>query len=311
MYVPIEGANRIVAFAASSVMDARGVKEALSRSLPRYMLPDRVIVVRELMKNANGNRPPRAGDQSEGRAVMNGATETVCAVCSGTEWHPLPRLDAGRSITTAGNIVSEPLGKSHCRRCGLVQRTAAPFLARTDFYEKHYSFYERPGASRFDCERYSGHGDVDCRRSPAPPARVLDAGCGRGWMLDAMASLYPESQFSGIEPSESESHNARRRGFDVITGRVGGGTLRTSRYDLIYSTNVLEHAECPAAFLANLRSMLAADGRIVITCPDASRPNAEMLFSDQNFSFMPSHLERSPHRRVSSSRHGPALPSAW
>lgn len=70
LYLPIDGASRIVAFAASCVIDVRGIKEALSRSLPRYMLPDRVIVVRELMKNANGkiDRQGMATALSKGRS---------------------------------------------------------------------------------------------------------------------------------------------------------------------------------------------------------------------------------------------------
>lgn len=222
---------------------------------------------------------------------MSSASRATCAVCEAAQWRPLPGPGADRSITTAGRIVREPLGKAQCSRCGLVQRTAAPFLARTDFYEKHYSFYDRPGADRFDRERYLAMANWIAAALPAPPARVLDAGCGRGWMLEAMVSVYPQSRFSGIEPSESESHNARQRGFDVVTGRVDRGTAREGAYDLIYSTNVLEHTESPAQFLADLRGMLAPGGQIVITCPDASRPNSEMLFSDQNFSFLPSHLE--------------------
>lgn len=216
--------------------------------------------------------------------------EKTCIACGATDWLALPDIGNGRSVTTGGRIVAEPLGKSHCRPCGLVQRTGATLLAKTDFYETRYSFYERPGADRFDRERYNQMAEWIRASLPSTPRRALDAGCGRGWMLQAMAHSYPTTQFSGIEPSEIESENARRSGFDVVTGRIDGSAGAT-RYDLIYSTNVLEHTESPVDFLMGLRIRLAADGCIVITCPDASNPGSEMLFSDQSFSFLPKHLE--------------------
>jgi SAM-dependent methyltransferase len=216
--------------------------------------------------------------------------QQICAVCAATDWLALPNLGGERSVTTAGLIIPEPLGKAQCRLCGLVQRTAVSLLARTDFYEMRYSFYERPGADRFDRERYAAMADWIRAAVPPAPARVLDAGCGRGWMLQAMAEVFPAAHLSGIEPSEVESENARRLGFEVTTGRVGRAA-GPARYDLIYSINVLEHTESPVQFLTGLRERLAAGGHIVITCPDASNPGSEMLFSDQNFSFLGVHLE--------------------
>jgi SAM-dependent methyltransferase len=158
--------------------------------------------------------------------------EENCAVCGATDWLALADLGSGRSVTTAGRIIAEPLGKAHCRRCGLVQRTAATLLARRDFYETRYGFYERPGADRFDRERYAAMAEWIRVSVPTTPACVLDAGCGRGWMLEAMAGVYPTARLSGIEPSEIESENARRLGFEVATGRVGrSGSLRSDLFD--------------------------------------------------------------------------------
>lgn len=216
-------------------------------------------------------------------------SQTICIVCGASDWLALPDPESEQSVTTGGRIIAEGLGKSHCRSCGLVQRTRATLLARTDFYETRYSFYDRPGADRFDRERYAQMAAWIRASLPTTPVNVLDAGCGRGWMLEAMTSALPSARFSGIEPSERESENARRSGFDVVTGRVGS-SASAARYDLIYSTNVVEHTDAPSNFLKGLREMLTANGRIVITCPDASHPGAEMMFADQNFSFLPEHL---------------------
>src|SRR5439155_23708849 len=137
------------------------------------------------------------------------------------EWLPLPDVGGDRTVTTAGRIVSEPLGKSQCAACVLVQRMRHRTLAATDFYEASYgSYYERPGAAQFDRQRYEVMADWILSAVEQMPARALDAGCGRGWMIEALRRRWPDTRYSGIEPSESESDYARQHGLDVRTGKV-------------------------------------------------------------------------------------------
>jgi D-alanine--poly(phosphoribitol) ligase subunit 1 len=61
VYLPGVGSGRIVAVAVSRVgMTPRAVREALAMTLPAYMLPDKVVVVDALIKNANGKVDRRA-----------------------------------------------------------------------------------------------------------------------------------------------------------------------------------------------------------------------------------------------------------
>lgn len=194
-------------------------------------------------------------------------------------------------MTTAGRLVHEPLSKAHCRGCGLLQRVGMRHLARTDFYERQYSFYERPGAANYDRPRYAAMARwITDAIGGQEPVSVLDAGCGRGWMMAAMRKHLPGARFDGIEPSEQESENARRAGFPVITAKVDERLSLLGSYDLVYSTNVLEHTANPREFLQVLAGSLSDGGVLVIVCPDAAVPNAEFMFSDQNYSFTPEHL---------------------
>ena len=222
---------------------------------------------------------------------MSGTARSAaaCVACGSTAWSPLPDVGAGRSVTTAGQIVDEPLAKAHCRGCGLVQRRTPRLLADTDYYDRRYSFFDRPGAERFDRDRYDAMANWIRESVQSEPATALDVGCGRGWMLDAMRRVWPRTRFIGIEPSADDSEKARRRGLDVRTARLGDN--RQATYDLVYATNVLEHTRSPAEFLIGLRRACAPGGQVVITCPDASTPNQDIMFSDQNFSFLPAHLQ--------------------
>jgi len=213
-----------------------------------------------------------------------------CPLCGESEFCRLPS-PWPHSMTTAGRIVSEPLAKAQCMRCGILQRVEIRQLGETDFYERQYSFYERPGASVFDAPRYAAMADwIADAIAPLTPRTAFDAGCGRGWMLEALSKRFPTTIFTGVEPSEQESENARSRGLKVMTGRVGPSLSLEASYDLVYSTNVVEHTTDPVQFMVTLGSLAANTGFIVILCPDSSVPNAEFMFSDQNYSFTPLQL---------------------
>src|SRR5712691_8024200 len=82
------------------------------------------------------------------------ANETLeCPVCGGSCFNALPS-PWPFSMTTAGRFIPEPLAKEQCADCGMLLRTAHCFLGETDFYEKNYAFFDRPGAAVFDRPRY-------------------------------------------------------------------------------------------------------------------------------------------------------------
>ena len=213
-----------------------------------------------------------------------------CPVCGSNGFKALPSPWAF-SMTTAGRFVPEPLAKEQCVSCGMLVRRAQRFLGQTDFYEKHYGFFDRPGAAVFDRPRYEAMaGWIVEALNGFRPGSILDAGCGRGWMMRALRDQYSRAVFHGVEPSEQESEIARREGWSTDTAKIDGSYPINRRYDLVYCTNVVEHTTDPVGFLMTLGRLTAPGGRIIVTCPDASYPNAEFMFSDQNFSFTPAHL---------------------
>jgi SAM-dependent methyltransferase len=215
----------------------------------------------------------------------------VCQVCRTRDWYDLPDPASGRCVTTAGRMLNESLGKAQCARCGFVQRTRAQFLGSTDYYERHYAeYYDRPGTARFHAERYRVVADWMAAAQPFTPRRILDVGCGQGWTMDAMRARYPGATIEGVEPSHFNGSAARKRGFAVYESRVGDGAMPEERYDLVYCNNVIQHVTNARNFVASLTQLMADDGAIVITCPDGSLPNIEILWADQNFSFLPVHL---------------------
>jgi len=218
----------------------------------------------------------------------------TCQVCNGSNWLNLPNPVLDRAITTAGRIVNEPLGKAQCIDCGFVQRIHARFLGDTDYYEQDYAkYYDRPGTVQYHIARYRVL--AEWMTSVLPDTsyrRILDVGCGQGWAMEAMKTFYPDATIEGLEPSTFNSEVARAKGFKIYEARSGKATLPNYKYDLVFSNNVIQHVTNAREFVESLKGVVTDDGVIVVTCPDGSIPNIEILWSDQNFSFMPQHLVR-------------------
>jgi SAM-dependent methyltransferase len=216
-----------------------------------------------------------------------------CIACNGGKWLALCDPHPSRSITTSGLMVPEPLGKSHCDECGMVQRTRRPFLGLTDFYEKNYAlYYDRPGTHQFNRTRYRQIAEWVAQAAAVGPKRILEVGCGRGWAMAEVSRLFPEAVVKGLEPAVENSAAARATGLDVFTGRLEEFPTNGPGFDLIYSNHVIQHVVDPIAFMAQHKALLTEQGIAVVTVQDARSLTNELLYSDQNYSFLPEHFVR-------------------
>lgn len=94
---------------------------------------------------------------------------------------------------------------------------------------------------------------------PAPPARVLEAGCGRGALAAALAGL--GYRVTGVDRDADMAAAAGRRGVPVIEADVRD---ISGEYDVVLFTRSLHHAESLDEILAHAVTLLAPDGRILI-----------------------------------------------
>jgi SAM-dependent methyltransferase len=94
---------------------------------------------------------------------------------------------------------------------------------------------------------------------PEPPARVLEAGCGRGALAAALAEW--GYQVTGVDCDAGMAAAARARGVSVIEADVRDVS---GEYDVVLFTRSLHHAEDLDATLAHAATLLAPGGRIII-----------------------------------------------
>lgn len=98
--------------------------------------------------------------------------------------------------------------------------------------------------------------------------RILDVGCADLHLLRQMKNRFGCKNLSGADiTSESFPAAAAADGIAARVFNVARETWDAEKFDLIVSTDVLEHIEDDEAALRNIRSMLEPGGRFVFHLP--------------------------------------------
>jgi SAM-dependent methyltransferase len=109
---------------------------------------------------------------------------------------------------------------------------------------------------------------VDAELSRLPlrsPARILDAGCGSGRMLQELERY---GQVSGIELDPGAAELARSRGHGEVTvGSLEQLPFQDDSFDLITCLDVIEHTPDDRVTLTELRRVCAPGGWLLLTVP--------------------------------------------
>lgn len=105
------------------------------------------------------------------------------------------------------------------------------------------------------------------------PSKVLDAGCGFGFSLSEFQEIGIEAH--GIDVSEFVVKSNENP--NVILGNVQNLPYRDESFDVVISTEVLEHLENPKQAIEELKRVLRDDGYILLTTP---KPESEYAKGD-------------------------------
>jgi len=101
-----------------------------------------------------------------------------------------------------------------------------------------------------------------------PGQRVLDVGAKWGGLGACVREAGIDIAYTGLDLSEENVRSAAARGLDVrqadVTKRLPVGD---ADFDCVFCLELLEHLTSPVVLLEELRRVLAADGRAVISVP--------------------------------------------
>ncbi|HEX8121341.1 MAG TPA: class I SAM-dependent methyltransferase [Solirubrobacteraceae bacterium] len=168
-----------------------------------------------------------------------------------------------------------------CRSCGSAVTAAPPVPAARDAGRM------RPRGSRLAAPLLGLFDRQRLALLPPPPARLLDAGAGRGRFVAAARRAGYEA--SGLEPSE-RGVRAAADAYGVVLQRTGIEEARVEEQDAVTLWHVLEHLEDPGAALARIASWLRPGGTLVVGVPNVASLQAR-LFGERWF-----HLDLARHR---------------
>jgi 2-polyprenyl-3-methyl-5-hydroxy-6-metoxy-1,4-benzoquinol methylase len=101
------------------------------------------------------------------------------------------------------------------------------------------------------------------------PQKVLDFGCGEGWLLMELAREFPSSIFRGFDPSPGApigSLKAQTLGLKNLT--ISDQKPSDAPYDLIIASHVVEHL-LNFDLLQSWNSLLAENGLLYIEVPNS------------------------------------------
>jgi SAM-dependent methyltransferase len=113
--------------------------------------------------------------------------------------------------------------------------------------------------------------EVDRRLRSAPPARVLDLGCGLGASSVALARAYPRAQVLGVDLDQASITEARAQAAqagvaDRVTFLVSDAVHVNAEapFDLVTIFEALHDTGDPAGALRTARALLATDGSVLV-----------------------------------------------
>lgn len=124
---------------------------------------------------------------------------------------------------------------------------------------------------------------------------VIDFGCGDGTDLFTLSLLTPKDKiatFTGVDFSkvaiDFANELAKKRNISNCKFILGDADniLFKNKFDLLISSEVLEHTDNPLIHLKNANRQLKIGGKIIITTPNESHVFKQM------FRFMPSFIRR-------------------
>jgi ArsR family transcriptional regulator len=177
-------------------------------------------------------------------------------------------LDAARDAVVADALAS---GRALCEKDGSLQRVAQVLRARE---AAAHEFFSRPGKAKAEGTP-AEMGAYLAALAPLLPRRgvALDAGTGDGRLLDVLAPIY--ERVVAVDRSPAQLARARERltarGFTNVTlveGELDAKELRRALgaggADAVFAARVLHHAPQPARVIAQLASLCAPGGALVV-----------------------------------------------
>ena len=190
---------------------------------------------------------------------VDGSVDLRCPVCGRSD-------DQGLLARVDVPWRDERVDIARCGECGAMVLGA--MLPPSMYTEADWDYYVEQIAG------VESLADMLAQTGVERGARMLDVGCGYGFALDVARFLY-EWHGVGLDPSIVADAGRAELDLDIRPGTLDDAFEPDERFDVIFSSEVIEHIADPKQFLGAVRRRLSPDGVLVLTTPDAAAVNPD------------------------------------
>ncbi len=193
---------------------------------------------------------------------------------------PHPDARATRLFRARDYVSGEEFEVSRCGACGIARTRPEPATDRLAAYYPP-AYYGAASMRRFPLavealqRALYGARARAVERLAGGPGRVLDVGCGRGFLLDAFRRRGWQVQGTELD-DRSAAHARDVMGIPVHVGPADGWPWPEGHFDAVVFWHVLEHLSEPHHAIERARRLLRPGGVLMVGVPNFASPEARL-----------------------------------
>ena len=199
-------------------------------------------------------------------------------------FHKLCLICNGSNINTLSGYERHDLLK--CENCGFVFMRKIPTGTELENYYSIYAYEKEkkiPEPTRLSFENL-----LDSFEKYRQNNRILDVGCGEGWILELAMNRGWETY--GTEFSSKAIEICENKGIKMYAGVLKPENIKERDFDVIVSSETIEHINNPREELANIHQLLRTGGLFYITTPNFNSYLRRMMKDKYAIIKYPEHL---------------------
>lgn len=181
---------------------------------------------------------------------MSESFHKLCLVCNGTKIHGLRGYERHELLK--------------CKDCGFIFMKKIPTNMELENYYSVYAYEnenEMPGPTRLSLENL-----LDSFEKYRSNNRILDVGCGEGWILEL--AIKRGWRAYGTEFSSRAIEICEKKGIKMYAGILRSENIEEKDFDIIVSSETIEHINNPREEVSNIYQLLRKGGLFYITTPN-------------------------------------------
>jgi 2-polyprenyl-3-methyl-5-hydroxy-6-metoxy-1,4-benzoquinol methylase len=142
---------------------------------------------------------------------------------------------------------------------------------------------------------YSSHGRILQMLEHRPPQRILDVGCGPGWLANALRESGHE--VTGVDVAEESGVHERMERFVRADLSAGLPDELDGDYDVVVAADIVEHLADPSTLLHDMADRVRPGGSVIASVPNIGHWYPRARFTTGRFDYDQRGILDSTHLR--------------